>query len=197
MIIPKEADYLYMPITRNIPIDILNAGSWYEKLKLWRTSIPDELLMVDFYQILPKPVNKVFGFSENIRLCCYIPKGFIFNGASIPRLLSPIYLPTGILYLGSFLHDFMYRYAGLIIFTEEMDEMIFVGCNQKGADYVFNEMNERVNDFATGTYPAYVALQTFGFAAWNRCRKKNIFVEHFPQLCNMYFKSSKEAVWEN
>lgn len=197
MIIPEIASNLYMPVTRNIPIDVLHAGSWFQKMYLWRTSIPNELLMEDFYQLLPKSVNKVFGFSDTISLCCFIPKNFLFNGASIPRVLASIYLPNCILYLGAFLHDFMYSYAGLLVFTEEMEEMIFVPCNRSGADYIFNEVNEVANDFTTGTYPAYATLKVAGDPTWNKCRKKYYLPRDFPVLREIYLKgvNSKEELW--
>jgi len=199
MIIPESASYLYMPITRNIPIDILHAGSWFNKLKKWRGSLPEELLMEDFYQILPKSINKVFGFSDTVELCCFVPKGFLFNGASIPRALAFIYLPDDILYLGAFLHDFMYSYAGLMVFTEDMDEMIFSSVSRSGADYIFNEMNEIVNDFTTGTYPAYRVLKLVGGSVWDKCRISYSFIRDFPQYEDIYLKGklNEEALWEN
>ena len=196
MIIPESASSIYMPIVRNIPIDIRHSGSWFSKFKKWRRNLPEELVMEDFYQILPRSINKVFGFNETVDICCFIPKGFLFNGASIPRVLAFFYLPNDILYLGAFLHDFMYSYAGLIIFTEDMDEMIFHSVNRYGADYIFNMMNEAVNDFTIGTYPAYKMLRLVGCIAWNKCRRNCSFIVDFPQYKEIYLKK-RRLRWEN
>jgi hypothetical protein len=118
--------------------------------------------MEDFYQILPRSCNKLLGFTTNQKICCFIPKKFIFNGASIPKILSSLYLPHGILYLGAFLHDFLYTYGGLLLFTEDMEQMIFVSTNQKVSDQIFYEINEAVNEFKTATKPAYRALRMVG-----------------------------------
>jgi len=118
MIIPEKANILHMPITKNIPLKIKEANSWWEKFKLWKWGISEEEVIEDFYQVLPKSCNKFLGFSENDLVCIFIPKKFIFNGASIPRAFSPLYLPNGILYLGAFIHDFCYEFGGLLVFTE-------------------------------------------------------------------------------
>jgi len=182
MNIPKQASILHMPITKNIPLDVKNAGSWWKKFKLWKWGISDELLVEDFYQELPKTCNKILGFSIEEKVCVFIPKTFIFNGASIPRALSPLYLPNGILYIGAFLHDFCYGFEGLIIYTEEMKELKFTKVNQFQADNIFYEINMEANNFKTACKPAYIALRGFGWLVWNKCRKnENVFIKKFPE----------------
>lgn len=187
MKIPEKASALHMPITKNIPLDMKNAGSWWKKYKLWKFGLPKEELMEDFYQELPRKCNRFLGFNENVRVCCFIPKTFIFDGASVPKMLTSLYLPTGILYLGAFLHDFMYGFEGLIVFTEEMKEFKFVRVVQKEADNIFYEMNMAVNDFKTACYPAYTALRMFGFKAWKDDQKKKSFVELFPEYASLWY----------
>lgn len=189
MLIPETAGYLHMPVVRNVPMNLYDEKSWFKKFKAWRTTIPNEMLLEDNYQILPKKCNDLLGLPRHIQVCCFIPKGFLFNGASIPRQLSSLYLPHGILYLGAFHHDFLYSYGGLIVFTEEMQEMVFVQCNQKQSDTIFYHINEEVNHFKTATYPAYLALRMFGFITWNHCRKKvGEFAADFPDLLPIYEK---------
>lgn len=192
MVIPDSASYLHMPIVRNVPIDLHSEKSWFGKLKKWLNELPNEITMEDFYQILPSECNEILGFSRNIKVCCFIPKGFLFNGASVPKIFVPLYVPNGVLYLGAFLHDFCYSYGGLIVFTEDMDDMIFVTVDQKGADEIFNFMNEEVNDFKTATYPAYLALRGFGSKIWNKCRAFEEFVIDFPDLRETYEKGTEK-----
>lgn len=181
-----------MPIVRNIPINLHDAKTWWEKYKLWRGSLPNELLMEDFYQILPRRCNEVLGFHRNINLCCFIPKHFLFNGASIPVMLRFLYTPNSILYLGAFLHDFLYTYGGLIVFTEEMNNFIFVECDRKISDIIFYEMNEEVNKFKTGTYPPYIALRIGGGSIWKKAREKEEFLIDFPQYKDIYEKGVRK-----
>lgn len=188
MIIPEKASYLEMPITKNIPINLISEKTWFDKMKKWRTEIPSEEVVEDFYQIIPSSCNKIFEIPSDIQVCCFIPKRFIFNGASVPRQLSSIYLPHGILYLGAFLHDFIYSYEGLIFFTEKMEKMQFHTCTQEEADFIFNEINEKVNDFKTGTYPAYKIVRTVGFIPWKNCRKTYDFIRDFPEYADLYIE---------
>jgi hypothetical protein len=185
MIIPEIASKWYMPVTRNIPLDIKGQKSWWKKYWLWRNNLPHELLIEDFYQILPKECNSILGFSEDIELCCFVPKNFLFNGASIPKRLTWIYLPNGILYIGAFFHDFMYSYGGLIIFTIDTD-LIFIKVDRSQADDLFYLINEDFNEFKTATKPALNALKLFGSFAWKNCRKREEFLLDFPQYKDIY-----------
>jgi len=187
MKIPEKANSLHMPITQNIPVNLKDTGAWYKQTWKWMNGLPNELLYEDFYQILPSDCNKCLGFSKNHKVCVFIPKMFIFNGASIPKVLSFTYLPHGILYLGAFLHDFCYSYGGLIVFTEESDKLMFVKVSQKEADLIFYEMNQEVNDSRVLVKPAYYTLRMFGWITWNKCRKNpNDFIERFPHLTEVY-----------
>ena len=43
-----------------------------------------------------------------------IPEGFVFDGASVPRLLWGLLSPTGLLLIGGLVHDFGYRFDLLV-----------------------------------------------------------------------------------
>lgn len=170
--IPQEAYGVHMPITRNIPIPIKNAGGWWGKYKLWRREFPKEELIEDFFYVLPKACNSILRRKKHGRdICVLIPKKFIFNGVSVPKLLLAIYLPDGILYFGAFHHDFIYQYGGLLVF-EDGEEPQFVRLNQKKADLLFDILNDVSNEFPMATKPAWVSLRLFGYRAWNRYRQE-------------------------
>ena len=42
-----------------------------------------------------------------------IPKGFTFDGASVPKFLATFLSPVGVLLLGGLIHDYAYKYAAL------------------------------------------------------------------------------------
>ena len=48
-----------------------------------------------------------------------IPKGFVFDGASIPRLLWFFLSPTGLLLIPGLIHDFGYRYDYIWVVGED------------------------------------------------------------------------------
>ena len=43
-----------------------------------------------------------------------IPKGFQFDGASIPKFLRTFFSPVGVLLVGGLVHDYGYKYATLL-----------------------------------------------------------------------------------
>lgn len=99
-----------------------------------------------------------------------IPKGFVFDGASVPKFLATWLSPTGVLLVGGLVHDYIYKYTVLLkkgkkATTEEM--------NQKEADIIFRDINIEQNGFHLLNYLAYWALRIGGFVAWNGHRKRN------------------------
>jgi hypothetical protein len=99
-----------------------------------------------------------------------IPKGFVFDGASVPKFLASWLSPVGILLLGGLVHDFIYKYETLVINGKKKCEPNF---NQKEADIIFRDINIEQNGIHVLNYAAYYALRLGGFVAWNRHRKVN------------------------
>lgn len=101
----------------------------------------------------------------------YAPKGFIFDGASIPRLFRRIYSPTGYLFLAGLFHDLCYKNAeykwrGTISGTIHTRPV-----TQEMADKLFkNISNFYYKEHCIKTRVAYRALRIGGSVAWNRHR---------------------------
>jgi hypothetical protein len=179
--IPQEAYGVHMPVTRNIPIPIKQANSWWEKFKLWRWGLPKEELIEDFFYVLPKFCNAILGYHLEPDICVFIPRKFIFNGASVPKRLTSGYLPNGILYFAAFHHDFIFQYGELLVFVDG-EEPQFVRLDQKQADQIFDILNDEANGFPMATKPAWASLRLFGYRAWNRCRQESeSFESDFPE----------------
>lgn len=100
-----------------------------------------------------------------------IPKGFTFDGASVPKFLASWLSPTGILLLGGLVHDFIYKYQTLVYKGEKSCEPMFT---QKAADKLFRDINIEQNGIHVLNWAAYLALRAGGFIAWNGHRKRNI-----------------------
>jgi hypothetical protein len=99
-----------------------------------------------------------------------IPKGFQFDGASIPKFLRSFFSPVGVLLMGGLVHDYAYKYKTLLKKNKKdtMGEL-----TQKRADEIFRDINIIVNGFYTMNRLAYWSLRIGGFVAWNGHRKRN------------------------
>ena len=102
-----------------------------------------------------------------------IPKGFEFDGASVPKFLATFLSPVGVLLIGGLIHDYAYKYACL---KPRKDGPLLV-LNQKEADKIFRDINIEINGFHFLNYLAYWALRIGGFLAWNKHRKVDAKIE--------------------
>ena len=98
-----------------------------------------------------------------------IPKGFQFDGASIPKFLHTWLSPVGVLLMGGLVHDYAYKYETL----KKKGKGTMGVLTQKDADVIFRDINIEQNGFHFLNYLAYWALRLGGFVAWNGHRKVN------------------------
>jgi len=99
-----------------------------------------------------------------------IPKGFQFDGASVPKFLATFLSPVGVLLLGGLVHDYAYKYAALKPLKKK-DPILTL--DQKRADEIFRDINIEINGFYFLNFLAYWALRLGGWFAWNGHRKRN------------------------
>jgi len=102
-----------------------------------------------------------------------IPKGFEFDGASVPKFLASWLSPVGVLLMGGLVHDYAYKYQTL----KRKGKGTYGILTQKEADVIFRDINIEQNGFHFLNYLAYWALRLGGFVAWNGHRKVNAKVE--------------------
>ena len=145
-----------MPHLKPIPIKTKGKGFW-KAIVMWLLSTRNWELIEDWkYNIDGK---------EYI-----IPKGFQFDGASIPKFLRTFFSPVGVLLMGGLVHDYAYKYKTLL----EVNKKKTMGeLTQKRADEIFRDINIIVNGFYTMNYLAYWSLRIGGFVAWNGHRKRD------------------------
>lgn len=151
-----------MPKLVPIPIETKNKPIW---IRIWRwiTSIRKWELCEDWQYKLPdnEPV-------------IVIPKGFIFDGASIPRPLWALLSPTGLLLIPGLIHDFAYRYDYLWALTPSGSAYKYkAGSGQWFWDSLFRRVGLRVNGMALIDLLAWIALALFGWWSWMSNRKRN------------------------
>jgi len=99
-----------------------------------------------------------------------IPKGFVFDGASVPKFLHTWLSPMGVLLVGGLIHDYGYKYQTLLCKGKKKT----IGMKtQSQLDVIFRDVNIVQNGFRLINYLAYYGLKLGGFAAWNKHRKVN------------------------
>ena len=145
-----------MPHLKPIPIKTKGKGFW-KAIVMWLLSTRNWELIEDWkYNLDGK---------EYI-----IPKGFQFDGASIPKFLRTFFSPVGVLLIGGLVHDYMYKYTHCKPVSAKGALLVV---DQKRADQIFRDINIVVNGFYTMNYLAYWSLRIGGFVAWNGHRKRD------------------------
>lgn len=100
----------------------------------------------------------------------FIPKGFIFDGASVPRVFWPILDPVGVLLIGSIFHDFGYRYGFLL---DDEHKKVFDKESRAFFDAQIRAINVYVNDTLILNDIAWFVLRLFGWSCWSSKNQKN------------------------
>jgi hypothetical protein len=152
-------EYTEMPHMQPIKIDTAGKGFW-GAIWLWFMGSRHWVLAKDFH----------FKIDE---VEYVIPKGFQFDGASIPKFLHTWLSPVGVLLMGGLVHDYAYKYQTL----KRKGKGTMGILTQKDADVIFRDINIEQNGFHLLNYLAYWALRLGGFVAWNGHRKVNAKVE--------------------
>ena len=148
--------YKGMPKLTPVPIKTKGKGFW-KGIVMWLLSTRNWVIVEDWKYNL--------NGSEYV-----IPKGFQFDGASIPKFLRTFFSPVGVLLVGGLVHDYMYKYACLKR-TDKKGSLLLV--DQKRADQIFRDINIEVNGFYFMNYLAYWSLRLGGWVAWNGHRKND------------------------
>ncbi len=113
----------------------------------------------------------------------FIPKNFVFDGASVPKMLNSVYAPNGVLLLGACPHDFGYRYAGLVLVYPVVNLLFFKPLTKKELDAVFQDFCAMESGMQQASSVATFGLRVAGFTGWNSNRKLNLeLTNDFPKL---------------
>lgn len=122
-------------------------------------------------------------WSDILKSYIFVPEGFQFDGASVPKIFHSLLGPTGVLLLGACPHDEGYKYGGLILVDHFDGGLTFVPMSKHILDNTFKDLCSKENSLGIVTYLSKLALTNFGFIAWNKYRKENrTLKEDFPQL---------------
>ena len=148
-----EFKYPKMPKMEPVPIATKGKGFW-KGILMWLMTTRQWVITEDFHYTIKGEEFKV-------------PKGFQFDGASVPKFLATFLSPVGVLLMGGLVHDYGYRFGCL----QKKDGTHTDRKDQKELDAIFRDICIEVNGFKVLNYLAYWALRLVGFVAWNQNRK--------------------------
>jgi hypothetical protein len=123
---------------------------------------------------------------DYLKLWVLIPKGFIYDMASVPKLLNFIYKTTGLLLYGSISHDFGYRYNCLLHVNELTGHVYIKEYSKHKLDVIFEHLNTEESNLSVASFIARVALSIFAIPAWyfHRFENKGIIVDFYELFLN-------------
>ena len=150
-----------LPKLQPVPIKTKNRALLI-RLWLWVTSVRQWIVIEDWTWTLPDGTQII------------IPKGFKFDGASIPKPLWALLSPTGLLLVPGLIHDFAYRYDYL--WARDQNEGLYKYGENRGQKYwdgVFRDVGIQVNGLTIIDTLAWLTLYAFGRFAWRGNRKLN------------------------
>ena len=99
-----------------------------------------------------------------------VPKGFEFDGASVPRLFWIIMSPVGLLFIPGLIHDYAYK-NGCLWAVNETGQLSAYGENTKWRwDLLFRSVAHQENGPRILHNVAWLGLLVWPFAWWSRKR---------------------------
>lgn len=101
-----------------------------------------------------------------------VKKGKVINGASVPKMFSNIFSPTGILFIGAILHDPGYEDAGLWFIANDGNEMFSKMTRQELDDLFGRICRHHYPEHQWAINKAEALLEIGGGSAWEECREK-------------------------
>jgi hypothetical protein len=154
-----------MPVLRPLPIltkgqnVIKRAWRWFTSIRKWQV-VEDYVLSFEGRRLI-------------------IPAGFVFDGASIPRVFWSVLSPTGLLLIPGIFHDYGYRYDHLWEGISTGRRKCFDGAGKAFWDRMFMRLGQEINGVHFVNAVAWAALAIGGFAAWKGNR--NLGYDRHPE----------------
>ena len=149
-----------MPKVQPLPIETKGKGLLVA-IWIWLT-VPRSWLLLEDYELALPGIGKIF-----------VPQGFIFDGASIPRIFWFFLSPVGLLFIPGLLHDYGYRKNELILRLADGTLVYKTSLSKKYWDKLFMLAAIHVNGFEIINKAAWLALQLGGHGTWKGHRKND------------------------
>jgi hypothetical protein len=124
---------------------------------------------VHSHQITMGTIEVKAGRDDRVRWNLVIPKGFEWDGASVPRFLWSLsgIRPDGLLRAAALVHDYIYRSKGRGVgWDRETGNPLGWLFTRKEADVLFYDMIREAGGGWWTAIRAYRAVRMFGWLAW-------------------------------
>lgn len=155
-----------MPALKPVPIPTKNQKTIIHKLTVFIIEVRRWELVENWHYKLNDDVVLV------------IPKGFRFDGASIPRPFWAILNPIGLLLIPGLLHDYGYKYNQIWQVTPDRQAIPYQkGANKEYWDKLFKNVGKEVNGFFLVNVIAWIAVAVGGSGAWDAHRDADLKAE--------------------
>jgi hypothetical protein len=159
---------IHFPVTQALPTEI--STNFFKELWNFVTFRRKFKVREDYCLYIP-----------SLDIWIFVPAYFIFDGASVPKILNGLYSPTGMLLLGALPHDFGYRYKGL--FHVISGRLKFVPYTKNELDSLFQTLCGYESGMTKASAVATFTLGVAGFLGWRENRKRNCNLRiDFPEL---------------
>lgn len=156
-----------LPVLQPVPITTKGLP-WWKALHVWWSTQRHWDLVEDYWITLSDGTVVL------------IPKGFRFNGATVPRPLRWFISPTGVFLIPSLLHDFAYTY-NYQLHAQSLGDWASVEAfpaKDSAKDYrdlwdvQFYQTSVQVSGMAWLAGTVYATLRAFGGKAWQEGRRE-------------------------
>ena len=148
---PEKDEKRYPDHQKMLPMWDNDAGYWQRVKSIGKR--PQYMFQQDWIFYIPY-----------LHAWCIIRENFVHDWASIPRLLTAVTSPDGVLAAGAPPHDHGYRFGGLFLAQDMYEPFDFVELSRAELDIMFREQNNWYNGLPHSNYAAYLALRAWGWA---------------------------------
>lgn len=119
---------------------------------------------------------------EYLNAFIFIPKNFMSDNASVPKIFNSFYKSDGILLLGAYPHDFGYKYQGLILIDKE-GLLYFKQMTRKKIDMILETLSAWESGMPKSCKFVRKLLIPTGIFAWrNHIKNNNNVANVFTKL---------------
>jgi len=161
----RVSDDIEMPCLSPITIPTKAQSTWLHKVVMGITEKRRWVLTNDWLYKLDDDVTIL------------IPRGFVFDGASIPRIFWIFLSPTGLLLIPGLIHDYGYKYNQLWEIRREINNVCILeykkGAGKEYFDGLFKQVGKQINGMIVIDFIAWLAVALGGFSAWKAHRIRN------------------------
>ncbi len=162
----ENDEEMVMPLLTPVSIPTKNQDSVYKKWLIYFYSVRKWKLMENWkYELVADD-----GKSNTI----IIPKGFVFDGASIPRIFWFFLSPIGLLLIPALIHDYGYKYNQLWTIENGKPVAYMKEAGQKYWDNLFKYVGNNVNNIIVVNTIARFAVGIAGKKTFDGYRDNGI-----------------------